>query len=395
VACAAARRPDDDTLTTTDGAPERRRIAVVGGSLGGLFAAALLKRDGHRVTVFERSSAGLSRRGAGLVAQQELFDALRTLGLEQAAEVGVVARERITLDRSGRTLYTDPTPQTQVSWDFLYEALRRLLTDDEYLLGRPVTGVRSAGGTAEVVLDGDEAHRFDLVVGADGANSVVRSFVAPGDSGNRYVGYSTWRGLIPEHELGADAARTLLDRFAFFTSPRAHMLGYLVPGPLGETFPGERRYNWVWYRRIAPRELAEIMERSGRPGSGTSLAPGDLPESLRVRLASDAMLDLPPQFAAAVRAEPAPFLQAVLDYVAPTMTAERVVLIGDAAAVVRPHTAMGAAKAAGDALALTEALRALPIDEALRVFDRDRLHVARSIAAYGRRLGQSLPLAAR
>ncbi|MBN9940445.1 NAD(P)-binding protein, partial [Listeria monocytogenes] len=33
------------------------RIAIVGGSLGGLFAAALLQQAGHTVHVYERSRA--------------------------------------------------------------------------------------------------------------------------------------------------------------------------------------------------------------------------------------------------------------------------------------------------------------------------------------------------
>src|SRR4051794_15909278 len=104
----------------------QRTIGVVGGSLGGLFIASLLHREGHRVTVFERSRSGLARRGAGLVAQQELFDLLRRVGRADAAEVGVVATERITIDRSGRVLDRTATPQTQVSWDHLYSVLRDL-----------------------------------------------------------------------------------------------------------------------------------------------------------------------------------------------------------------------------------------------------------------------------
>jgi 2-polyprenyl-6-methoxyphenol hydroxylase-like FAD-dependent oxidoreductase len=373
--------------------PTRRRIAVVGGSLGGLFAATLLKQDGHEVTVFERSPTGLERRGAGLVAQQDLVLALRRLGLDRVADVGVLAHERITLDQSGHVVSRDRSPQTQVSWDHLWVTLRNLLDDDEYLLDHRVEAVRADDAHAEVVGADGRARSFDVVVGADGANSVVRRFVAPDEHTNRYVGYSTWRGLIPERALRADTADVLLERLAFFTGPRSHVLGYLVPGPDGETEPGLRRYNWVWYRPIGPSRLERIMRESGRPPAGTSLAPGDLPDLLRDELHSDAVSELPPQFAAAVLAEPAPFLQAIVDYVAPRLTAGRAVLTGDAAAVVRPHTAMGAAKAAGDALALADALARRPLDAALSAYASDRLDVARAVARYGVRLGHSMPFA--
>ena len=40
-------------------------IAIVGGSLGGLFAAILLRQDRHRVRVFERSTHGLKGLSRG------------------------------------------------------------------------------------------------------------------------------------------------------------------------------------------------------------------------------------------------------------------------------------------------------------------------------------------
>ncbi|WP_197425774.1 FAD-dependent monooxygenase [Microbacterium hominis] len=70
-----------------------------------------------------------------------------------------------------------------------------------------------------------------------------------------------------------------------------------------------------------------------------------------------------------------------------------VALVGDAAVVVRPHTAMGAAKAAGDAMALVDLLGTeLSLADALATYDRDRLPVGRAIARYGQELGDSLPL---
>jgi 2-polyprenyl-6-methoxyphenol hydroxylase-like FAD-dependent oxidoreductase len=45
----------------------RLKAIVVGGSLGGLFAANLLSRNGWEVDVFERVPEELAGRGAGIV----------------------------------------------------------------------------------------------------------------------------------------------------------------------------------------------------------------------------------------------------------------------------------------------------------------------------------------
>ena len=346
------------------------------------------------MSVLERSRTGLSRRGAGLVAQQELVDLLHAIGRDDEARIGVVAHERITLDRSGRVIGRDPSPQTQVSWDHLYDTLRAQIPAERYLLDHAVAAVHSSGAAEGAVVELRDGGRleFDAVIGADGLGSVVRAAVAPDATANRYAGYSTWRGLVPEAALPAEAAATLLGRFAFYTAPGEHMLGYLVPGPAGEIEPGSRRYNWVWYRPLPPEALRAVMTASGRPAESVSLAPGELAPGLRRELAEDAIRQLPPPFAAAVLAEPQPFLQAIVDYVPPRMVRGAVALLGDAAVTVRPHTAMGAAKAAGDALALAGALAGGAVGPALERYGEERLPVGRAVAEYGRRLGRSIPL---
>lgn len=371
--------------------PDRHDIAIAGGSLGGLFAAALLHKRGHRVDVFEKSERGLRTRGAGLVAQNDIFVVLESIGLSTTAVPGVTSIERISLDRAGVIRYRERAEQTQLSWDRLYDALRSALPDDRYHLGAEVIEARSLADRVTFATARNE-YQSSLLIGADGANSRVRRTVAPEHADNRYVGYAIWRGLVPEGAVAARAADTLFHRMTFFTEPGEHALGYLVPGPHGETQEGARRYNWVWYRRLDAAGLKALMISAHRDPRSSSLAPGQTPPEVIRDLVDDAQDRLPPQFAAVVAAEPRPFLQGVLDYIAPRFDRGRIMLLGDAAAVVRPHTAMGAAKAAGDALALADALDGHPLDDAIAVYARSRLKVARDVYRYGVALGDGLPL---
>ncbi|MCB4767655.1 FAD binding domain-containing protein [Ancylobacter sp. Lp-2] len=367
------------------------RILIIGGSIGGLFAAVLLHRAGLNVTVTERSIHGLEGRGAGLVAQREVFDILREVGFEHVAHIGVVAHERIYLDRSGDIISRQHTPQTQLSWDVLFRSFRDLLPDSRYQIGRrAVEIVQEPGGVVVRYADGHK-ERADLVIGADGIGSVVRPAVAGRHSLPEYVGYATWRGLVPETAMPQLAANQLFERFAFFEMPGSHILGYLVAGPDGRTDAGHRRYNWVWYRRYPPAALESLLTDITGTRQPFSLAPRHVLPATIAGMRADAEKLLPPSFAAAVAAEPYPFVHAIFDYVPPRMVAGRVALMGDAAFVARPHTAMGVAKAAGDAFALRDALLATSdLKTALATYEAKRMPVDRAVVAYGQRLGQSL-----
>ncbi|WP_377299534.1 FAD-dependent monooxygenase [Rhizobium sp. SGZ-381] len=368
---------------------EKLRIRIVGGSLAGLFAGIMLQQAGHDVRIYERSRMGLGGRGAGLVGQNDLLHILRRIGCDEVARVGVVARERIYLNHDGSIAQTVRTPQTQISWDVLFETVASRIAPESYLLGQDVVDVIDGDSGAELVFADGTRESANLVIGADGLGSVVRGAVNPTDHRNRYSGYVAWRGLIPEGDL-SEAAALLLDRFSFYVRPGVHVLGYLVPGSRGEMDKGNRRYNWVWYRKVADRDLPATFTDTKHQTHAFSLARGGLSEDRLQGLRDDAGQALPPQFALAVAAEPSPSIQGIFDYEAPRMIGRSIVLIGDAAFVARPHTAMGVSKAAGDVMALSDHLaRAGDLATALQHYEAERIEVGREIAAYGRQLGAS------
>jgi 2-polyprenyl-6-methoxyphenol hydroxylase-like FAD-dependent oxidoreductase len=364
------------------------RIAIAGGSMAGLFSAALLGQAGHEVQVFERSRSGLEGRGAGLVPQQEVFEVLRAIGRDDVANLGVVAHERITLDGAGHVTQRNRAPQMQLSWDHLYLKTREAADEKAYHLGRAVIAAGQDALSAWLDLDDGTRVAADLVIGADGIGSAVRRALLPNGSDPNYAGYVAWRALVPEGRLPSLAASALSDRFAFFHMPGGQALGYTVAGANGELELGRRRYNAVWYRRT-DHLASTLTDREGRTHL-FSLPPGGVTEEAKGVLVADARRLLPLPFAEVFSAEPTPFVQAIFDMTTPRMAVGRIALIGDAAFVARPHTAMGVAKAAGDAIALARAVSQGWTPNARAAFESERLRLGNAVVDHGRMLGTSI-----
>jgi hypothetical protein len=63
----------------------------------------------------------------------------------------------------------------------------------------------------------------------------------------KYAGYVAWRGVVPEADLPEDILKVFASHFTFFQMPDSHILCYLIASETGNTEPGQRRLNWVWY----------------------------------------------------------------------------------------------------------------------------------------------------
>src|SRR5580700_11282285 len=159
---------------------DKRRALVIGGSVGGLFAANLLRGAGWDAVVFERNAEDLTGRGAGISTHPQLHDVLRRLGIPFDDSMGITVDTVLFLDRSGNIYDQRPTARTMSSWGRIYRALRDLLPAESYRLGMALTGVeQDADGVTAIFADGARV-RGDLLVGADGFRSTVREQYLPG-----------------------------------------------------------------------------------------------------------------------------------------------------------------------------------------------------------------------
>src|SRR5438132_14143666 len=113
----------------------KRRALIVGGSMSGLLAALLLRRAGWDVDIFERVERELAGRGAGIVAQPDLIETLRRLGIDPTA-LGVEITTRKILDASGRLAGELDCPQVLTAWERVYRVMRDAFPAERYHRGR-------------------------------------------------------------------------------------------------------------------------------------------------------------------------------------------------------------------------------------------------------------------
>ncbi len=365
------------------------RAIVIGGSLAGLFAGSLLRRQ-FAVDIYERADAELAGRGAGIVTHDLLGEALDAAGIAWREGLGIEVRTRRFFDRSGRLELEYPYRQTLTAWDRLYDMLRRAFPAAHYHCGKELVAVEErSGGVVARFADGSAA-AGDLLIGADGLRSTVRGQLLP-DATPIYAGYAAWRALVPEHTIGPELHAEVFDHMAFCLPPGEQMLGYPVAGPNNDLRPGRRRYNLVWYRPADEIELQRLLTDEAGTLHVLSIPPPLISRAVIADMREAAEAVLAPQFRDLIRLVGRPILQAIYDIESPRMAFGRVALIGDAAFVARPHVGAGVVKAAQDALALTRALeRADDIAAALKRMEATQRPFGRRIIARARELGACL-----
>lgn len=372
------------------------RILVVGGSLGGLMAANLLLRAGHEVQVLERSARSLEGRGAGIVTHASLLAALRAAGAVVDATLGVPVAERVVLDRDGEAVARWDCAQILTSWGRLYALLRAALPAGCHRLGAAVVAVQQDAAGASATLAGGERLEADLLVAADGIRSGVRAQLAPAVQA-RYAGYVAWRGVCDEAVLSRRTRETVFERFGFGLPDGEQLIGYPVAGAEDRSAPGERRWNFVWYR---PAAAGPALDALMTDADGVHHADGIAPQQVSWRaiaaVREAARATLAPQFAEIVEKTPMPFLQPIFDLDAREIAFGRIALLGDAAFVARPHVGMGVTKAGDDAMALARAIAADgATPQALARYAAERVAPCRAVVERGRRLGAYLEARAR
>ena len=248
----------------------------------------------------------------------------------------------------------------------------------------PLAAFRADGNGTTVVLGDGSTRSFDALVGADGYRSLTRSLLGAPTRPD-FAGYVAWRGTYPEGQLAQRALLELGDEdHAWFLVgfDGGHAIVCVVPGCNGRVDPGHRRVNWLVYAPPPPR--LDFTEPRSIPPGGVS---ADLYHHFDRLLATA----FPADVQAVIRASPLHevSIQPIYDQRVDSYVADRVVVVGDAGAVCRPHTASGTAKALQDALCLERFGHEHDVwADLLSAYDAERSAAGAALVELGRRIGR-------
>jgi salicylate hydroxylase len=313
---------------------------VVGGGIGGLAAALALAQQGRTVHVLERAEA-FAEVGAGLQLAPNASRALNRLGvLESVRKTAVFPQRLVWMDAlTGEGVASlDLGKPFQSRYGYPYVVMHRSDLLESLLLAcqqhpsvtletsRHVIDVEDHGEEAEAICADGSRYRCELLVGADGLRSAVRSLLV-GKSEPVCSHYVAYRGTIPMERMSALAGS---DNVMMWTGPDMHLVQY--PVRRGEL-----------YNQVAVFRSDRYSPDHDEWGTQDEMA-------VRFAQACPAVKDALTMIATNRRwplFDRLPIEQ---------WTRGRIVLLGDAAHPMLQYLAQGAAQALEDACALADAI---------------------------------------
>jgi 2-polyprenyl-6-methoxyphenol hydroxylase-like FAD-dependent oxidoreductase len=338
---------------------EKLDIAVVGAGPAGLAAALLLHRAGHRARVFERFDEP-KPVGSGLILQPTGMTVLHHLGLlDEMLALGSPLERLYGVDAATGRPVLDVRYDALAGGRFglgvhraaLFGVLHRAVSREmiEIVTGVDVVATDRAGGL--IASDGRSVGRFDLVIDASGARSVLRAEAdAPAEP--RPLAYGALWASLRWPATGFDP-HALLQRY----DRASVMIGVL---PIGRPQPGaEEMAAFFW--SLKPNDFSEVR--------ATGI------EALKARVVS--LWPECVQLTDKISGFDGFVLARYGHHTLMRPAGRRLAIIGDAAHSASPQLGQGANMALLDAAALAHALAVNgEVEDALDAYVRARrLHV--------------------
>ncbi|WP_419236544.1 FAD-dependent oxidoreductase [Serratia fonticola] len=185
---------------------KRTKVVIAGAGIGGLAAAACLKKSGFDVEIFERASE-LRSVGSGLSLMANALTALADVGVKPDFKDARVFESLKFLTSDGRPIrdidfgvltHRIGQPNLAIHRATLQQALLEQVVDCKIELGVTATGYFHDGNGVIVNFNDGRKLRADVLIGADGFNSNIRASMVGLERPTDWH-YIIWRATLAFH----------------------------------------------------------------------------------------------------------------------------------------------------------------------------------------------------
>jgi 2-polyprenyl-6-methoxyphenol hydroxylase-like FAD-dependent oxidoreductase len=185
---------------------EKINVGIVGGGIGGIATAVALQQAGIDAVVYEKASEH-REFGAGMMLWPNATRVLRGFGLLEDILARSGSSTHFLVRASSGTVLMDialgefDVPAICMRRSDLLNILLSTVRPNCVKLGHTLGKLEQSNDRVKLTFEGGRVAEHDLVIGADGIRSRVRSELF-GSIEPTYRGYSVWRGLA--HYQGKD-----------------------------------------------------------------------------------------------------------------------------------------------------------------------------------------------
>lgn len=349
---------------------------VIGASLSGLMTGIALAQEGIHVTILEKFSDE-PRIASGLQVNSGASDLTKTAKLLRKLASG--GKKSIQL------------------WSSIESRLRTEALSDSKINIRYNTDVETVdqdGDAAWAVTKNGETFHGDILIGADGHRSKVRSYITPKNPDAIYAGYIVWViDTINEDELPDKYQPSEHDTgVRMFEGINGFLFGSIIDGG---AFSDNRQIGCAWYDNSRTDLLRHLGCVEGNVVHHSLKGP-DIPQEIINQLAEQARKKWPePWLTATLKALETRGISGIpiKEYVPDKLIKGRIALVGDAAHVPAPITASGFNESLKDAAYLGICVaNGIEGDKALQALDKyenNRLQKVRQMVQSGQSFSRS------